>query len=274
MQRHQSARGEASLPSCPPAASRALCFSGGGSMAPARVHCPEAWCPHTFGQSVALLPPLLSGRGDGVWLALLLLPSPAAALRGAGTATDCPMAPWGGIFPLRGWEWSPNCSPWGKSPSPPCNKVAVGHPGFSCVLCSPGSMPEKPGLCGGSWLVLWLLVAHHGTARLRVAKAGWWPWVPGEMTRDRGQSRCKELVGNAVGGLHHRCLPPTRWLCWALGAATMGKGQLCSPGSRRAPPKLLLLGTGQAAAGAQHRPPQGDVYGPRTSTEQEQGAAW
>lgn len=68
-------------------------------------------------------------------------------------------------------------------------------------------MPEKPGLCGGSWLVLWLLVAHHGPARLRVAKAGWRPWVPGDMTRDGGQSGCKELVGNAAGGLHCRCLP-------------------------------------------------------------------
>lgn len=147
----------------------------------------------------ALLLPLLFGRGDGTWPAPLLLPSATTAPAGGGHSCPLPHSCLGRHFSLAGLGMGSKLLPPGEVIRSPECKVAVGHP----RLRSLGCMRGKPGPCGGSQPVLWLLVARRWPAGLRVAKAGWRPRVPGETAWDGGQSGCEELVRNAAGGLHH-----------------------------------------------------------------------
>lgn len=108
----------------------------------------------------ALLPPLLLGKKGRAWpapLLILMWSQPPTALWLPGDLQD--------------WEWDPNHSLCGKSPHSPPPQVAAGHPRLSQALGSLGTVPGPPGLCGGSWLALCLLLPHHRLAGLHVAKA-------------------------------------------------------------------------------------------------------
>lgn len=74
-----------------------------------------------------------------------------------------------GFFPA-GLGMGPKPLPLGKvTTCAPDAKVAARHPRLSQVLGFVGTVPGPPGQCGGSWLALCLLLAHHRLAELCVA---------------------------------------------------------------------------------------------------------